>query len=440
MIERSGRLTWAQQEWFIWLPPDSPSSYEDNQTFLLPGFDGSPDQVVAAIRDVLLRHEGLRTLVERTEVGQEGRQHVCGVDDRLAEVIAVTDEDPAGPVFDAAVRTSFRLGAQWPVLFTLFVDGGLVKRIGVVLDHSAADAWGVRVLCEDLARATRSRVRGRAPFGADLGIVEQPLDAAEWEMSPAGLRYQQRAQEYWCRQLKELRRELDGYRPRDRTPGEGVYRTCWLASGRAAGAAAALALTARVPISSAYLMAFGAAVCEVEGSPAAGLFTFAANRLSAGAKASVRKAVMQSPVIVPRPDAGSVAQALGRCAAQQLHGHRFANVDPYAARRHGAEILGDYDKTGVAYARFNYVDDSIVGGIANSRSLTKESIPFHDPAHQGVVRFDEPRAEGSEYLLAVQHGASGALLTLSWREDTGWGAQAEAMLWRIEEFLVKAAL
>ncbi|MFC7644719.1 hypothetical protein ACFQX6_31545 [Streptosporangium lutulentum] len=77
----------------------------------------------------------------------------------------------------------------------------------------------------------------------------------------------------------------------------------------------------------------------------------------------MRKATMTMPVLVPelasRSPADSYRRALADCAVQQLSGHRFANADPYATERMCEEILEDLYKTGVAYPRFSYMDDSV---------------------------------------------------------------------------------
>ena len=39
-------------------------------------------------------------------------------------------------------------------------------------------------------------------------------------------------------------------------------------------------------------------------------------------------------------------------------------------------------------------------------------------------------------MLHVRHGGANAMLRLHWRDDTGWGRHAEAMLRFIENLLV----
>ncbi|SNT55885.1 hypothetical protein SAMN05216276_106249 [Streptosporangium subroseum] len=475
-VIRSGRLTWAQQEWVHWVPTDTDTSFEDNICAVIPGRDVPVDHVVTAVRDVLVRHEGLRSLVHRA--GQEGsRQYVCPVDERLDDVIQVTDEDVAGRRrFDTPWRrTCFRIGAEWPIKVVLYATGGLARRIDIVVDHVAIDPWGMRVLCDDLTRAIRSRAVGREPFGAErTGRVEgaeQPIDVALSETSPAGLVYQRRALGYWEQRLLGFRKALDGHTPRSgpsarpRSPSEqgafrfgkaldghtpppptseqGAFRSCWLVSRRAGQAAGAIARATGVSPSAAFLLAFGTAVCAVERSPQAGLFAISANRFSAGARRSVRKATMTMPVLVPAPARGDAAdsyrRALADCAAQQLYGHRFANADPYATERMCEEILEDLYKTGVAYPRFSYMDDSVTNDFNPVWPAEKDGFPGDVTADDRTVTFTPPRPLGARYMLTVLHRRAGAVLSLQWGDATGWGETAESMLLHIEDLMVWAA-
>jgi hypothetical protein len=439
-VVRSGRLTWAQHEWVQWIPTDSPTSFEDNICAAIPGRDAPREVVVAAVRDVVLRHEGLRSVIERGE-GDRARQHVCQVDALLDDIIEVTDQDPDGPRFDTPWRrTCFRIGAEWPIKVVLFLRGQAVRRIDLVVDHVAIDPWAMSVLCGDLTQAIRARAAGREPF-AGKDPAEQPIDAAESEVTAAGPAYQRRALRHWERQLRRLRDGLGGYVPRPAPPTPpvplteyGGFRSCWLISPRAGEAAQVLASTTGISASSAFLLAFGAAVCAVERSPLAGLFAISANRLSAGARGSVRKATMTLPVLVPEATRDSYGKALAECAAQQLHGHRFANADPYATERLCQEILGGLYKTAVAYPRFSYMDEAVAGHFSTAWSAGTSA--FYD---DGIVTFAAPRLLGAKYMLTVLHRREGAVLSLQWSDETHWGETAESMLKHIEDLMVWAA-
>lgn len=491
---RDGPLTWAQHEWVQWIPTDTDTSYEDNICAAVPGRDLPTGQVVAAVRDVLARHEGLRSLVRRAG-REDSRQYVCPVDDRLDEVIQVMEDEASfRRRFDTPWRrTCFRIGEQWPVRVVLDTAGGRVRRIDLVVDHVAIDPWGMRVLCDDLNHALRARAAGREPFGPGGSggpgglAVEQPIDVALAEASPAGLAYQRRALGYWERRLGEIGKALDGHVPfaPSRAPlgrpgesrlgessqvggsrfggsqsgesqageaGQGEFRSCWLASRRAGRAAGAIARATGVSPSAAFLLAFGAAVCAVERSSRAGIFAISANRFSAGAGRSVRKATMTMPMLLPAVSPASASPvspvsadspgaayrgALADCAAQQLSGHRFANADPYATERMCEDILGDLYKTGVAYPRFSYMDEGVADDLNTLWPAGDDGFPGDEDDR--IVTFSPPRPLGARYMMTVLHRPAGAVFSLQWSDATGWGETAEDMLLYVEDLMVWAA-
>lgn len=432
-VVRSGGLTWSQQEWVQWVPADSDTSFEDNIWGVLPGAGAPLDRVTAAVRDVLEKHEGLRTTVERAA----GRQHVHPVDERLDEVVRVTDIDPA---LDAAWRRGcYRVGKQWPLTIVLYAPRGMVERIGVVVDHVAIDPWGLAVLRRELIQAIRARAAGRPGEDPVREPVQQPIDVAAEEMSAAGLAYQQRAQRYWGGQLHRLANAIDDGPARTRPaakPDSGLlrFRSACLPSRRAGIAAQRIAEGTGVSPAAAFLLAFGIAVCEVEESPSAGIFVISANRLTAAAATSVRKATMTMPVVVDRAPA-SFRTALAECAVQQLHGHRFANADPAVTEAMCRQILQDRYETGVAYPRFSYLTGAAGADTTSAWAAYTEAFPAADG---GIVTFGRPRSLGARYMLTVSHDRHGALLDLHWSDETGWGAVAEQMLLQMEELLVSA--
>ncbi|MFD0636101.1 hypothetical protein ACFQ9X_35540 [Catenulispora yoronensis] len=233
---RSGGLTLSQHEWVQWIPGDSDTSFEDNIWTVVPAAGVPLDRAVEAVRDVLVRHEGLRSLVDRAE----GGQRVEAVDDRIGDVIDIADA--GAPLDNSWRRVCFRVGEQWPIRVVLFAQGRVVDRIGVVVDHVAIDPWGMGVLHGDLLQALTARAAGREPFGAEP--VEQPIDVAEAESSPAGLAYQQRALAYWQDRLNLVAEILAGRAPGPRPaakPDAPMFRSARLYSPRAAQAAQAIA-------------------------------------------------------------------------------------------------------------------------------------------------------------------------------------------------------
>jgi hypothetical protein len=434
--ERSGPVTWAQQEWFADLgeQEDQAARAASNGAARYPGHGVPVATAVTALNDVLTRHEGLRTHITR-HPGDQYLQAVCTIDGGLLDVIQTarvgTDAEAA---LAAAVATPFQIDKQWPVVFVLMTDGDAVTTIGAVIDHSAIDAYGFTVLGADVDTALRARAEGRVPF-AGAPAAEAPLDTAATEAGPAGERHLRRAEQFWRRQYVTLRDGLAGWTPKSPpAPGAPVLRSYRLASARTASAAERLT---GVRPAALYLLAFATAIAAVEDAEVVAVQALTANRLSPGLMASVRKAVMPAPVVVPR--GGTFAERLAATGNQLMEGFRFANFPPARSGALAREILGDLRGTAAAAARFNFIDNSVIPGYLNHTSLGGEGIRFTDPAIQGVVTADPPRPGGSRYILSVQHQPLGALMTLACHEDTAWSAAAPDMLRHIEDLMVWAA-
>ncbi|MBE1537387.1 non-ribosomal peptide synthetase [Actinomadura algeriensis] len=226
--------------------------------------------VRAATRDMLGRHEALRTVF--TEIGGEPHQRVLPLDEVAADPV-VADCGPDGPaaaVFDAATR-GFDLAAEPPVRVHVFRVAADDHLLLLVLHHIAGDGWSMEPLARDLLTAYAARAEGRAPEWAPLPV--QYADYALWQRAvlgdeddPASLISRQLA--HWRDALDGLPEELGlpADRPRPaRASGRGAQHAFELP----AGLHAALAALARD---------HGASLFMVLQAALAGLFT----RLGAG--------------------------------------------------------------------------------------------------------------------------------------------------------------
>lgn len=147
---------------------------------------GLPDQaVVAAITDLVRRHEVLRTTFDADTTGQP-RQVVHAV--RAPVLIAVEDatfkQDFIEAPFDVAIEP--------PVRFGRLSDGGVI----FVVAHMAADEAAVGVLLEDLAELLAARAERRV---ARLGLPSvQPIDQALHEREGRGRAAAESALRHWA--------------------------------------------------------------------------------------------------------------------------------------------------------------------------------------------------------------------------------------------------
>ncbi|MCP2329570.1 hypothetical protein HDA40_008077 [Hamadaea flava] len=443
---RRGGLTWAQQLWTRWVPVDETASFEDNLTVVLPVRPVPVAVAEAAVRDVLHRHEGLRTLIDRAPTPYAHVQRAFAVDG-LTDVVVATDEDPEGSVYSTAANLSFVIGEDFPARFVLFRRGGTVSEIGLVVDHSATDAWGFQVLQHDVTLAVAGRADGlEDPFAGEPAAA-QPIDTAAAQDTADGVADNRRGLEIWRQQARRLRAALgdwtwdDGAAARfgRRDESGAKHHIGFLATDDLAPALTALTERHRIGPPAILLTAYAYAIAAVENLPAVGVYAVSANRLSLPVKSSVRFSAMPAPVVVPVRAAGPTEADVHDVATQIFHNHRAANVDSAVAARDVEEILGDRYGTAAAFPMFSYVTDPVLGTTANQRSFSRERLAYQEPEQQGVVTFAEPRLRGPRHMLSVQRTGGSALLMLRWNEHTGWNGFAEAMLWHVHDIVRWAA-
>ncbi|MFV2179873.1 condensation domain-containing protein, partial [Actinomadura sp. LOL_011] len=132
----------------------------------------------AALRDVVARHEPLRTLF----ADADGEPHQIVLPAGAADVpFTVVDADPAdvhGALFMDAAR-GFDLAAEPPLRAHLYRLGGDEHLLMLVLHHIAGDGWSMAPLARDVITAYLARRDGLAPEWAALPV--QYADYALWQ-------------------------------------------------------------------------------------------------------------------------------------------------------------------------------------------------------------------------------------------------------------------
>jgi amino acid adenylation domain-containing protein len=182
--ERPARvpLSYAQQRMWFLAQLDGPDPTYHIPVVLPLAADTDEDALERALRDVLARHEVLRTVFE-VEDGQPVQRILAPSDLRWSLTVSVVDsQDLAGEVA-AAARESFDLAVQVPVKGWLFKTAG-ERVLVLVLHHIASDGWSRGPLIRDLRTAYAARSRGEAPDWAPLPV--QYADYALWQRDLLG--------------------------------------------------------------------------------------------------------------------------------------------------------------------------------------------------------------------------------------------------------------
>jgi Condensation domain len=436
-IVRSGPLTWSQMWWVSGQPQSGESSHEDNLHTAIPAGRVSLEAARAAIADVVRHHENLRSRLDRSEVDRP-LQIVDAADDAgLSDVIEVVPASAGAEVLQNAMRIDFRVHEQWPIKVLVLADAGKASALLLVMDHWAVDAWSLSVLRRDLSEALAARAGG-SPWSPS-GRVEQPVDVAEWEASPSGGGVQlDEALRFWRDQLELMHKELNGFRSALALPGLAdaapMFGSCRLSSHRTLRSAEAVASRLNVPVSAVFLAAYAAAICAAEQAPAAGVFVLSANRLSGRSRRSVRNAALQAPVVLLGDDRAGFNENVASAARQQVRAYRFANADPVVTEKMWIGAMGDLWRSGVASAQFNYLSHDTLGPFLGE---PVDARPARQPttATDDMIHFGELKRRGPVYMLKVHQASDRVVMTLCWREDTGWGRVAESMLRYIEDLV-----
>jgi len=202
-------LSFGQRRlWFLNQMEQTTAAFNMPLTVSLRGSMGV-DALDAALRDVVRRHESLRTVFPDDD-GVPRQQVVDMADVGPLLTVAVVDPGSVVDTVAEASRVPFRLTEDVPIRGHLYsVDDEWVLLL--VVHHIACDGWSMVPLGRDLSTAYSARLAGEPPKWTELPV--QYRHFAQWQLNHLGDERDPssvlaRQVEYWRQALAGLPEEL----------------------------------------------------------------------------------------------------------------------------------------------------------------------------------------------------------------------------------------
>ena len=326
--ERSAPLTWGQRAIHAairWLGDDA---CYFNLTRVVPVPSGvTVDRALDAVAALLVRHEGLRTVLQELADGS-WQQHVRGAGSLALPVVRPRPggEAPARELVDRLAQHTFRHDRELPLLVGIVLDDARPSHVVLAVSHLAADGWAADLLVTDLARLLDGT--------ADAGPAWQPVDQARHESTGQGAARGLAAVDHWRRTVRTVPRDLF---PRvDR--GERTARYVRVRLTSTALAVASTVVAARSGVSTGTVLLASAAIVlgRLVGRDEVPFQLIASNRLTERNRALVGPLAENALCVVdvaPARGAGGFDRVARGAFAAGLNAYRHGQYDPDAVAR-----------------------------------------------------------------------------------------------------------
>ncbi|MFF5962120.1 amino acid adenylation domain-containing protein, partial [Streptomyces luteogriseus] len=170
------------------------------------------DALRAALSDVVVRHESLRTVFPEGEDGVPVQRVLDATDYMVEMPVRQIGEEEVPEAIAQAARHGFDLTAETPLRASLFGLSDTTHVLVVVLHHITGDGWSMAPLARDVALAYEARTAGRTPGWEPLPV--QYADYALWQQDVLGDESDpdsmiSRQLTYWKQQLSALPEQLE---------------------------------------------------------------------------------------------------------------------------------------------------------------------------------------------------------------------------------------
>lgn len=339
----SGELTWGQRG--IWNTMQR-TGRTMNIGGVMPLPEGTPvEEIAAVLQFAVSRHQALRTRLWFDEddrpPGAPPRQTVSESGETVLHVVDIDEtEDPAVTAEELRSRyetTPFDHAHEWPVRMGVVRSAGALTHLVVQYSHVAVDGLGIDAIARDLARRDPQTNRATAPV---TGM--QPLQIAQAQASPAGLRQSDKALRYWESQLATV--PAQRFTPSD-DPREPRFWELFCYSPAMHLAMRAISARTSAHTSHVLLAAYAVAIARVTRRSPSVAQMVVSNRFRPGFADAVSQLSQTGICVIDVADCvfdDVVARAWKASAGASLHGYYDGDAHQRLlddiARRRGEEI------------------------------------------------------------------------------------------------------
>ncbi|MEU9330917.1 condensation domain-containing protein [Streptomyces canus] len=269
-------LTWSQKWLWRGIALTAPDIERMNMGRVIPVPPGlSSHAVLDAVAMLMSRHTTLRT---RFHIDDHGvpRQAVVGCGELLVEAYGAAREecsDVARAVLDRACAAPFT-APEFSARVALVMDGREPAMLVLCVFHMATDAWGMRIIVDDLRAVMEALVAGddRPPPDRPAQLLER----LDFEQSPQGARRSAQAIDYWEQQIPLFPRRACP--PPIHRPDVLPFRDLHMESAALSVACRALAQTLRVGVGAVFIGLAAVLLSAEAGNPGSGFLVFSHNR------------------------------------------------------------------------------------------------------------------------------------------------------------------
>lgn len=422
-------MTWGQLliwEAIQWMGEDA---HYFNIPALLPLPRGATiADVTRAIRIVMERHQGLRTRYLTTGDGPRQEVHATGV------LPLPVWEAPPGEAAATAATVLRDLAAatfseqEWGWRCAVVTEQGAPRRLALVFNHQAADAWASRLVTTQLSEALRADATAGA---GEAGW--QPRDQVEYERTGEGAQRGKLSLRAWQRELRAVPRSMFDFPTQP--PATPRFLKLAMDSRAVAVAARSVAQRAKVTTSAVLLAACAVVLSRFTGHQQVVLQLIVANRFDATRRSLVAP-MAQNGLFILDLDAASFDQVAQRTYRSALTSYRYGYYDPAAILKLRREL---------GAARGGYLDLSAYFNDARIQDRS-EQAPTPSPqtlrelaANTTVDQVGAWERQDTKFFISTSFAPGTCVLNLL--TDTAFVSpdQTAAILRAVEALLIQAA-